>query len=683
MPNDERKLDARPDRIDLRDRFYEPALVSLPAQVPSENEIESFFVQYSQLVLDQGAEGACTGFGLAATINYLLFLRNGNSDFPNVSERMLYHLARIYDEWPGEDYEGSSCRGAMKGWHRHGVCSETNWPYRDKNNDVTFVRPTVGWEQDAASRTLGAYYRIDTKSIVDMQAAILEVGAIYCSAKVHDGWYLKPTKALPLIQQTQNMTGGHAFAFVGYNRDGFIVQNSWGSDWGLHGFAVMSYNDWVKNGSDAWVAVLGAPMSTGASSRTFSRESQKAQSVAPTTSSDGESGFAYRNNKAKPISEEGAYLRTVVLANNGIPLNKLLEVDNADDAVTEVCRTLPAAYFDDQVARNGPLRLAIFAHGGLNNEEDSIKRIQMLAPYFIGNGIYPLFLTWKTGVMESLSGMLSDGLRNIFQASPDQSDEGFFEGIGRRLREARDRSIEEACERILVRAIWSEMKQNADAAAQDNGGLAQIAGHVASLVEDYPALEVHLVGHSAGSIAIGHLLSKFPTGFRSTSTTLFAPACTVNFANEHYGAALENGVLAPGTLFFDILDDERELADSVGPYGKSLLYLVSRALERKHKTPLLGMAIAIGGEPNTKIWNKAPEIQEGLQKWQDLSRKLDFDLTKHSKNREFIDTGIGQDQIKLAHGSFDNDKEVITKLLKRIRNDQGRLPLGIENLTGY
>lgn len=35
---------------------------------------------------------------------------------------MLYELARRYDEWPGEGYEGSSARGAMKGWVRHGVC---------------------------------------------------------------------------------------------------------------------------------------------------------------------------------------------------------------------------------------------------------------------------------------------------------------------------------------------------------------------------------------------------------------------------------------------------------------------------------------------------------------------------------------------------------------------------------
>ena len=38
-------------------------------------------------------------------------------------------MARRYDEWPGEDYTGSSARGAMKGWHKHGVCAEAEWRY--------------------------------------------------------------------------------------------------------------------------------------------------------------------------------------------------------------------------------------------------------------------------------------------------------------------------------------------------------------------------------------------------------------------------------------------------------------------------------------------------------------------------------------------------------------------------
>jgi hypothetical protein len=63
------------------------------------------------MILDQGTEGACTGFGLAAVVNYLLWTaaRSRRDRMPaKVSTRMLFHLARFYDEWPGEDYQGSS-----------------------------------------------------------------------------------------------------------------------------------------------------------------------------------------------------------------------------------------------------------------------------------------------------------------------------------------------------------------------------------------------------------------------------------------------------------------------------------------------------------------------------------------------------------------------------------------------
>jgi hypothetical protein len=66
-------LDARPDRPDIRDRFYAPPLRSLPPQYPPPKWLKSHLPKYvkANLVLNQGAEGACTGFGLAAVINYL------------------------------------------------------------------------------------------------------------------------------------------------------------------------------------------------------------------------------------------------------------------------------------------------------------------------------------------------------------------------------------------------------------------------------------------------------------------------------------------------------------------------------------------------------------------------------------------------------------------------------------
>ena len=117
---------------------------------------------------------------------------------------------------------------------------------------------------------LGVYYRINKSSVVEMQSAIADIGAIYVSAQVHDGWdrvtQLKKAPGshdeadLPTIPERKGPgLGGHAFALVGYNDRGFIVQNSWGGRWGAAGFAVMPYSDWVQYGTDAWAMGMGVP----------------------------------------------------------------------------------------------------------------------------------------------------------------------------------------------------------------------------------------------------------------------------------------------------------------------------------------------------------------------------------------------------------------------------------------
>ena len=196
------RLDARPDRIDLRDREFAPPVVSLPARFPDDATVRKLLPAYVRagLILSQGNEGACTGFGLACVVNYLFW--RAEQDKPakarkkivTVSTRMLYHLARFYDEWPGEDYDGSSCRGALKAWNKHGVCSDALWPYKTKDDRVRFIKPKPGWDLDALQRQLGVYYRIDRTSIVDMQSAIYGIGAIYVSSDVHDGWDLPAEK---------------------------------------------------------------------------------------------------------------------------------------------------------------------------------------------------------------------------------------------------------------------------------------------------------------------------------------------------------------------------------------------------------------------------------------------------------------------------------------------------------
>ena len=59
---DKFKLNAVADMPDIRDLEYQPALIAVEDTIVPPGDL---------VILDQGTEGACTGFGLAATINYL------------------------------------------------------------------------------------------------------------------------------------------------------------------------------------------------------------------------------------------------------------------------------------------------------------------------------------------------------------------------------------------------------------------------------------------------------------------------------------------------------------------------------------------------------------------------------------------------------------------------------------
>ena len=113
----QRVLNVEGDAPDICDRMYDPALVELKPEIDNREP---------GLVLDQGREGACTGFGLAAVIN-LLNLRRRTKYF-RASVRMLYEMAKMHDEWPGENYDGSSCRGAIRGWNNMGAAARNTGP---------------------------------------------------------------------------------------------------------------------------------------------------------------------------------------------------------------------------------------------------------------------------------------------------------------------------------------------------------------------------------------------------------------------------------------------------------------------------------------------------------------------------------------------------------------------------
>ena len=78
------------------------------------------------LRLDQGSEGACTGFAVTHEAAAEPFPVTGLTED---TARQVYHRARELDEWPGEAYEGSSVLAAMKAGVELGWYSEYRWAF--------------------------------------------------------------------------------------------------------------------------------------------------------------------------------------------------------------------------------------------------------------------------------------------------------------------------------------------------------------------------------------------------------------------------------------------------------------------------------------------------------------------------------------------------------------------------
>lgn len=583
-------LNARPDTIDFRDCMYVPTLVNVPS-VRTVNEYRKAEVE----IRNQGQEGACTGYALAAVADYLLHTRRPRRESGKVSAHMLYTMARRYDEWPGEGYDGSSARGAMKGWFQHGVCSELLWPAAGDTPMSMQARSA-----DAITRPLGAYYRVDHRDLVAMHAAISEVGVLYATAQVHEGW--SDVRADGVIELEDAIIGAHAFAIVGYDADGFWLQNSWGEEWGDRGLGKIGYADWLRNGTDVWVGRLGVPLR-------MDRAALRATSM-------------LSGSRAGALDEIDAHqLRPHVISigDNG----QFDHQGRFGNTLADVAHILDAD-FNRITAGWQTRRLMLYAHGGLHSEADAIEHIRHFREIFLAQQIYPLSIIWHSDLSRTVGNLLKGSLE-------PRRPEGVLGGIKDFMLDRIDDTLEPLARDIGVKTLWEEMKHNARMASTTvDGGLQQI-------IDLLPQnAQLHLVGHSAGANLHAYLADALDRKQRHIdSCTLWAPACTVALFNANFLPLLKARKIDRFSLF--TLTDKAEQDDDCAEiYHKSLLYLVSNALERtphipfrQDGEPLLGLEKYLTGvqaalPPGVLEWVLAPNRQTGRNGSQ-AQRHGDFD----------------------------------------------------------
>ena len=161
-------------------------------------------------ILDQGSEGACVGFAWTGELlaEPAAPKTQPSAEYANKLASVFYHDAKKVDEWPGENYDGTSVLAGAKVMHARGLIGEYRWCF----------------------------------SIKDVRNALIEEGPVVIGIPWFDGMY--ETDSNGVVQISGDLAGGHAIVLTGYDpqfkignvtEEHFKWTNSWGDDYGIDG----------------------------------------------------------------------------------------------------------------------------------------------------------------------------------------------------------------------------------------------------------------------------------------------------------------------------------------------------------------------------------------------------------------------------------------------------------------
>jgi hypothetical protein len=210
----DRRLDRLPE-WDPRNDNYPIRRLLAPQQIPRSYTWPVGPRMADQLFLDQGVEGACVGFSFAHELAAKPKMVPSSEEMA----RAVYKGSQFLDEWPGENYDGTSVNAGAKYLKGKGYYSSYAWTRDAYELAVTVSRKGpcvigVDWFEDM--------FWPDEDGFLNIGGQVMGGHAILVK-----GYSVKRNR--PRTKK--------------YPAAAFTLHNSWGPGWGVKGTAYLSLED--------------------------------------------------------------------------------------------------------------------------------------------------------------------------------------------------------------------------------------------------------------------------------------------------------------------------------------------------------------------------------------------------------------------------------------------------------
>lgn len=179
--------------------------------------LEYSYIKYLPPVENQGSTNMCVTYALAAHLDWNCNVDNGysNNRDNHINKNQIYSQRSI----PGDN--GMTFKEALKFLHKTGVKSDQG------------------------------VLKIEKYAMVRSELALKQ--ALLLNGPCVAGVFVRDPNAYDFWKGNSNL-GGHAIAIVGYNKEGFIIRNSWGVKYGIQGYGVIKYADF-KQIIECWTII--------------------------------------------------------------------------------------------------------------------------------------------------------------------------------------------------------------------------------------------------------------------------------------------------------------------------------------------------------------------------------------------------------------------------------------------
>ena len=211
--------------IDVRD--YKPAEVARAMEYPT-----AFSVELGK-VKNQGAVSSCVAHSLSEVLEYSW--RDKNIDMS---------VGFIYGNRKTSDYkeEGMIVRDALKALNQYGDVENSKFDYNKEVPKVIelFEEKYPELKDGALPFKIEKYYRCNTPE--EMKTALMVDGPLVFAMKWFSDIKVGKDGIMKSTWDPNLNGGGHCMVIYGWNENGWLIRNSWGTTWGKGGNAILPFD---------------------------------------------------------------------------------------------------------------------------------------------------------------------------------------------------------------------------------------------------------------------------------------------------------------------------------------------------------------------------------------------------------------------------------------------------------